>query len=355
MAFDAFIAIDYSGSKDTSSQRKHIVSARVDVSVDEPVTTTGRTRIEVTHDVFQALWRATQDGRRLCIGVDFALAFPQDFVEFFCPSTPSSTNRALELICGQTSRATLPPIGEPHTATVRAAFETHSELPASLVDKLCATLKQLELGVTPAVFAHEITRYLIGVRNEVGPFWGPSFSFSRTRPTVQQPFSPLRLTDLSARRHGYPASSVFQLGGHGSVGLQSLFGMRHVALLREWCELADIPLHLWPFDGIVPREGTHVLMEVYPAMWNHGVKTDVRDAQETAMGLARQFRERRKYFGHEEDQMQWKDYIPPDSESLQRVACEGWIYGLPHISILGETSGTLNVSHKRGTDRGTHK
>ncbi len=58
--------------------------------------------------------------------------------------------------------------------------------------------------------------------------------------------------------------SVFQLGGAGSVGLQSLWGMYHLANIIVFCEENQIPLHCWPYDGInIPGE-KHVLIEIYP-------------------------------------------------------------------------------------------
>ena len=75
--------------------------------------------------------------------------------------------------------------------------------------------------------------------------------------------------------------SVFQLGGAGSVGLQSLYGMHHLAAIINFAKTLNNPLHCWPFDGIEIPSGSHVLVEIYPGFYNADIKSDTNDAQNT--------------------------------------------------------------------------
>jgi hypothetical protein len=100
---------------------------------------------------------------------------------------------------------------------------------------------------------------------DAGPFWGPHFAPSRREFPFAREAARLperRVTET--RRPGM--KSAYQLGGAGSVGLQSLFGMARLHELLRSCEDAGIPLHCWPFDGWTPPPHKHVMVEVYPTI-----------------------------------------------------------------------------------------
>jgi len=108
----------------------------------------------------------------------------------------------------------------------------------------------------------------------VGPFWGPHFQPLQRRFVYTPSDTPYeageaprirdhRLTEL---RHP-SAKSIFQLGGNGSVGLQSLFGIYYLKKLLDRCAEEGIAVHAWPYDGWdIPATG-HVLIEVYPTLF----------------------------------------------------------------------------------------
>jgi hypothetical protein len=110
-----------------------------------------------------------------------------------------------------------------------------------------------------------------------GPFWGPNFS----RPTDPLFFHPggLPFEEYRLVEKRLPGCKpVFKIGGHGSVGLQSLCGIPLLFHLRTECLKQNIPLHFWPFDGWHCNRG-HVVVEWYPSIYNKGQKSDENDAR----------------------------------------------------------------------------
>ncbi|HEX7066017.1 MAG TPA: hypothetical protein VF199_13185, partial [Bacillales bacterium] len=149
-----------------------------------------------------------------------------------------------------------------------------------------------------------------------GPFWGPTFE-PRRRPVF--PFGGILAERRLIEERCPRMKAVFQLGGVGSVGLQSLFGISYLHKLISFCEEKEISLHCWPFDGwFLPNKG-HVLVEMYPTLFNQGPRTDQKDAEACAMWLAEQ--DRSGQLG------KWAE----PSLSLadkRRVSLEGWSFGV---------------------------
>ncbi|GAB4169159.1 MAG: hypothetical protein Kow00108_02650 [Calditrichia bacterium] len=108
------------------------------------------------------------------------------------------------------------------------------------------------------------------------PFWGPSFAAQKHKPlSWPTHFFPEKRTCemLIPKTH-----SIFQLGGHGSVGLQSIHGLLWVKQLSDFCKSNRISMQIWPSTGSVQLQTGVLLLETYPGILNTGIKSDHNDA-----------------------------------------------------------------------------
>ncbi len=80
-----------------------------------------------------------------------------------------------------------------------------------------------------------------------GPFWGPNFKEQQKNP-------------------------VYKIGGPGSVGLQSIYGIQNLVELRNEIRSRGIELFCWPFDGWDLPSSGHVLVEIYPKLFKNKTK-----------------------------------------------------------------------------------
>ncbi len=112
------------------------------------------------------------------------------------------------------------------------------------------------------------------------PFWGAmsqrhqSATLAQKKPVFSpdRPVREYRIAEETVRqRAGATPKSVWQLGGQGSVGSQTLMGLPHVLALRHKLPNA----HIWPFEtGLKPLDedalaSINVLIaEIYPSMIN---------------------------------------------------------------------------------------
>jgi hypothetical protein len=161
-----------------------------------------------------------------------------------------------------------------------------------------------------------------------GPLWGPHFiPLKHTFPyefKVHEPSIPFTLHEHRlVERRAVGMKTFYQIGGAGSIGLQSLHGMYHLHELLERCKREGIPLYAWPYDGWnVPDEG-HLLVEVYPTLYLKGSKAKRSDAGDAAACTA---------WVSEQDRQGALGMLlscpPIEEEYLQRALLEGWIAGL---------------------------
>lgn len=129
-----------------------------------------------------------------------------------------------------------------------------------------------------------------------------------------------RLCDIRAR-----AKSVFHFDVPGSVAKSTHAGLPWLRYLRK---RHPQTLHVWPFDGWIPPQGSSLIAEVYPSQWNDhfprdGRTPDQHDAYVVAATLQRSDRH-----GQLENLLQ-----PHFAQPARRQAqLEGWILGLPGSS-----------------------
>lgn len=126
-----------------------------------------------------------------------------------------------------------------------------------------------------------------------------------------------RLTEKRTRT----ATSVFRYHGQGSVGKSTHAGLPWLRYIRQ--KLGD-RVHFWPFDGWHPTDGTHVIAEVYPALWKHIYPIDNRTPdQQDAFAVCSWLQET----DQKNDLKRW--FNPSLSKDDHRVASiEGWILGV---------------------------
>lgn len=94
----------------------------------------------------------------------------------------------------------------------------------------------------------------------------------------------LRLTEQRCK-----AKSVFRFGVNGEVAKSTHSGLPWLRYLRN---KTGGRIHVWPFDGWLPKPGLSVIVEVYPSLWNRTFPSDDRDShQQDAYSIARWMRE----------------------------------------------------------------
>jgi hypothetical protein len=284
--FDRYLFADYSGAKSTYLQKKHIALADATVEMasrgEANVMTRCYTRESLIVDVQNRLAEATAAGQRVLLGFDHSYSFPVGFYETVTGEEWTSWEQLLSLL--QQGGAGLPPVGE-----------------------------------APRVWAQQANQRIAALTgvDGGGPFWGPNF-IQRKNP--QFPFGTTRLverrvTEASERR----MKTIYQIGGAGAVGLQALFGIGYLARLRTWCREQGIFLFAWPFDGWELPEYGHVLVEVYPTLFNTGPRTDEEDARACALGLA--VRDLKGTLA--------ACFLPPHTaDARERARLEGWVVGV---------------------------
>lgn len=228
--FDRYAFADYSGSSSLRLQKKHIV---LSVWGAEPE---HFTREELFLRVCSLLERATAAGERVVLGFDHSYSFPQGFFEKVTGSSPTAWEQVTGLLDGA---------------------EADGRGWAARMNELFRVRHGVETG---------------------GPFWGPNFKLQGKRPPfpyAELGMSERRLVEERCRK----MKPIYQIGGAGTVGLQAIYGIAYLARLRRFCRERGIPLFAWPFDGWdLPTEG-HVLVEVYPTLFNLGVRSDEEDAK----------------------------------------------------------------------------
>ncbi|HEU4965039.1 MAG TPA: hypothetical protein VFV52_14470 [Bacilli bacterium] len=283
MEFDIYAFADYSGAATPRAQRKSIVLATCEAGSEREMHLSHHSREELVAAVETLLATASQQGKRVLFGFDHSYSFPGGFYEAVTGEAWNSWEQVLNLLATGTDR--LPRIEE---LTGRAF--------AKAVNDLFGEKWSWDGG---------------------GPFWGANFVQLKDPkfPYDELPLQERRLVEERCRR----MKPIYKIGGAGSVGLQALYGIRYLARLRKFCQEQGIEVFAWPFDGWeVPQSG-HVLVEVYPTLFNKQERTDTNDALACAAWLAQQDRQGtlREWFE-----------IPLTVEERERARLEGWVIGV---------------------------
>lgn len=228
--------LDFSGADAPSLQKKHIFFTFRSMSGDRRLITNGKTRLEWLNHLIHLASTISRHSYAI-LGMDFSFAFPSGFYESVTGKPWTDFRKLLNL-------------WDDHNLNSFRAREWAGQINSLLAEKLS----------------------LPG-----GPFWGPSFPLQRRKPHFLPmfPFKEKRLCEQWIPR----THSVFQLGGHGSVGLQSLYGMVFIRQLIEGIRQYDITVHIWPNDGAgIPPPPAILILETYPGILNKGPKSDYNDA-----------------------------------------------------------------------------
>ncbi|MCL0070843.1 hypothetical protein M1N44_03625 [Dehalococcoidia bacterium] len=282
--FDVYMAVDFTGSANVGVQRDRIAFAELERGAT-PDVRKGFTRSTVADHLLERIIDHNQRGKRVLVGFDFQYSFPKGFWNALTGLPESWASMLQGMAKGV---AGLPSVREEPKSNAREWARKANE------------------------------RIACRLRTKVGPFWGPHFSPQPTDPKF--PFSPgifEKFRAVENLRAGF--KPIFQLGGQGTVGLQSLCGMPHLFYLRNNCFKHKIALHCWPFDGWNPNNSAHFLVEWYPAIQNQGRKSDEQDAK-ACVEWARDV--------DEKGQMS-KYLLPnlPDNDKA-KAAVEGWVLGV---------------------------
>jgi len=282
--FNVYIAVDFSGSKNSAWQQRSIAFAEWERSLS-PYVQKGFTRPNVVDYLLERIIDHNRSGKRVLCGFDFQYSFPNGFWHALTGLPDTWTNILQGISKGVSD---LPPITEQPESNARQWAEVANHRIASLM---------------------EIKR---------GPFWGANFSQVKDPkfPFLHAPFKEFRLVEKLSQ--GF--KPIFKIGGKGAVGLQSLCGMPYLFHIRQICLQEHISLHCWPFDGWDPTGSTHLLVEWYPALYNQGSKSDELDAL-ACVEWARNI----------DDQEMLSNYLisPLTHSNKAQATIEGWVLGIP--------------------------
>jgi len=166
------------------------------------------------------------------------------------------------------------------------------------------------------------------------PFWGyPGRSrldaLPRRRPGTYEPFAEFRIVERRLRAAGFRPFSAWQLAYNGSVGSQTLLGLRALRHLDARHELHE-RLRFWPFDtGLGAHSarldaGAVLVAEVWPSMISPAADTHaVRDAAQV-ITLVRHVMHLDATGGLEA----WFDPVLADDDARSVLTEEGWTLGV---------------------------
>lgn len=295
MIFDVYAFADYSGATSKALQHKAIAWSVFDRVTQQATVTSGWTRQTLHSALVDLLVQSSQSKKRVIFGFDHCYSFPYGFYQ--------------AVTCQKTG-----------TWQEMLGWYYH-DIKQSSDDKN---------EINPRLWAHRINQLLINRDGFLhGPFWGPNFSPLKKQFIFEIPvpkFPHLRWHERRVVESKIKAlKNIFQLGGAGSVGLQSLYGMYYIYELMEVCRIKGIPLHVWPYDGWDIPLDCHVLVEVYATLYlmkNSGKRTDQGDANACTAWVSSQDESGNlgTFFK--------KDRLELTVIEEERVEMEGWVLGI---------------------------
>lgn len=280
--FDKFVVVDWSASSKPSPVRPSadaiwIGTADADGGAESRYY---RTRAAAMQDLRERLLAWRLEGKRVFLGVDFPLGYPQGFAG--AVTGRADTMALWDVLAGWVQDG-------PDNANNRFAVAT--------------SLNNIFPGV--------------------GPFWGGPEA--ATGPALPAKGSERTCQGLPERRltedRVPSAQSCWKLYTVGSVGSQALLGITRMAALRR--ELSW-NLSVWPFEAGV--DAPVVLAEIYPSLI-HDAVTEALASTEGAIKDDLQVRLLAQAFAQMQRDGQFADLFAAPPEDL-RVREEGWILGV---------------------------
>jgi molybdopterin-guanine dinucleotide biosynthesis protein B len=277
-AFDTVAIVDWSAASSPSPARPSKDAIWIGVArAGQVATTYHRTRQMAETFLTALLDGEAAAGRRVLLGFDFPMGYPQGFA----------------------ARLT----GQPKASAVWHWLDRH------ITDR--ANNKNNRFAVADQINAQF---------HAPGPFWGrpESAAHAHLSPTKAISYADLGL----AERRGVEtriasAQPVWKLYTTGSVGSQSLMGLPliHRLSLRPGAKV-------WPFD---PATGPLVIAEVYPSLLGQAVTSDpapIKDEAQVRLLAQSLFN------------LSQRGYLTPLFDTPCEAAEEGWILGAGHQSTL---------------------
>lgn len=284
--FDLYAFADYSGSKSEYQQRKAIALSVIDNNKKQLYTDHTYTRESLRNFFITILVNASSEKKRIMFGFDHSYSFPVGFYDIVAGEKWETWEQLLDLIYNGGQE--LPPVNDKPREWAKAVN-----------DLIC---KRLDLPK--------------------GPFWGPNFKEQQKSPEF--PFKSWNMKEKRLVEERVPQTKpVYKIGGPGSVGLQSIYGIQNLVELRNEIRSRGIELFCWPFDGWDLPSSGHVLVEIYPKLFNKKSKNHLQDAEACSEWLYEQDKKSRLL-----------DWLDPDNfklesrNELQRASLEGWIIGV---------------------------
>ncbi len=233
---DAYLFADYSGALDKRQQRRAIRVAYAEGD-NEPTCLDGPyTRETLRMEMLSYLATATSRGIRLFIGQDHQYSIPFGLSQELGIANLSWRQLLDDLING-TYATNAPSLDHAHS------------------------------------FASEFNKWL-EAQGHAPYFWSatkPEYNLPKNNPrSSQEETTIFRLTESFGSIYGTGNPMPFnRVGDNGSVGGQTLVGLRMIRTLLGECARDGIPLRCWPFDGIdildPVYENSHVMFEPYPS------------------------------------------------------------------------------------------
>ncbi len=284
--FDLYAFADYSGSKFEYQQRKAIALSVIDNNEKQLYSDHTYTRESLRNFFVSMLSKASLEKKRIIFGFDHSYSFPVGFYDIIAGKKWKTWEQLLDLLCNNGQELT-------------SINDRPREWAKAANDLIC---KKLDLPK--------------------GPFWGPHFKDQLKNPEF--PFKSWNMKEKRLVEERVPQTKpVYKIGGNGSVGLQSLYGIQNLVELRKEIKSRSIELFCWPFDGWnVPSSG-HVLVEIYPKLFNKKSKNHLQDAEACSKWLYEQDKKSRL--------LDWFDpnnFKLESRNELQRISLEGWIIGV---------------------------
>lgn len=325
--FDWFAFADYSGAKEAAAQRKAIAWA-VDKREGKGISVVqGLTRQGLLLETVSLLQDAERKGKRVLFGFDHNYGFPVGFYEALWGADPGNWEQVLGDYYksvehyAEWKRESSAVGSDPMNGAMQGAAGEGGD---------GADLLRLEQWL-PREWARAANEQIaVNLGMKEGPFWGsrfgpkPDAGIFRTFTLPDGRIFVLhdrRLVEMRYRR----LKPGYQVGGIGSVGQQSLYGILYLWELLALCRESGIMVHVWPQQGVrIPGAG-HVAVEVYPTLslameGIQGPRTDVGYAAACVSWMARMDRE-----GGLEQLLA----LPFGEEEWMRARLEGWVLGVP--------------------------
>lgn len=284
--FDLYAFADYSGSKSEYQQRKAIALSVIDNNKKQLYTDHTYTRESLRNFFITILVKASSEKKRIMFGFDHSYSFPVGFYDIVAGEKWETWEQLLDLLYNGGQE--LPPVNDRPREWAKAVN-----------DLICK-----RLGLPK------------------GPFWGPNFKEQQKSPEF--PFKSWNMKEKRLVEERVPQTKpVYKIGGPGSVGLQSIYGIQNLVELRNEIRSRGIELFCWPFDGWDLPSSGHMLVEIYPKLFNKKSKNHLQDAEACSEWLYEQDKKSRLL-----------DWLDPDNfkmesrNELQRASLEGWIIGV---------------------------